>query len=182
MIRTNFNKEPPKKKKKKKNKLFNSNLDYESFSTTKNINIIKREVSKNKESAINNYKITYFSKYSNQIIIQNINSEKNYLNNNNLPKISDNNNIIIKSNFNEYLATDPNEMDFEDALEKDKRKFFEYFWELLKEKQLIINSFFINDNIKPKSIKIILFNGLLFSVDYLVELYNSEKDENFLVL
>ena len=49
-------------------------------------------------------------------------------------------------------------MDFEEAIEKDKRKFFEYFWELLKEKQLLINSFFIIDNIKPKSIKINFFH------------------------
>ena len=56
-------------------------------------------------------------------------------------------------------------------------------------RKAINNSFFINDNIKPKSIKIILFflnflfclliNGLLFTEDYLVDLYNSEKDENF---
>ena len=153
------------------------------------MNKINRENSKNKELGTNDNKITFFSKYANQIIIQNINNEKKDSNKNILSKINPTNNIINKTDFNEYFATDPNDMDFEEAIEKDKRKFFEYFWELLKEKQLLINSFFIIDNIKPKSIKIIFFslnfifclliNGLLFTEDYLVELYNSGKDENF---
>ena len=192
ILRTNSNNEPPKKKEKKNKKekgkeikAYKSQLYYEPFSTTTSFKKIDRKKN-NQDTGINKNKI---SKYDNQIIVTNINSEKNELNDNNLPEVSTINDNINKTDFDEYLATDPNEMDFEKALEKDKRKFCEYFWELLKEKQLIINSFFINDNMKPKSIKIMLFllnfmfflliNGLLFGEDYLVDLYNSGKDENF---
>ena len=46
------------------------------------MNIINRETSKNKELSTNDNKITFFSKYANQIIIQNINNEKKDPNNN----------------------------------------------------------------------------------------------------
>ena len=189
ILRTKVNNQPPKKREikiKKEIKLYKSQLYHEPVSTKQSFKKIDRR-NKKKEWSINHSKIENFSKNDNHIIFQNINSENSDLNENNLPENSNNN--INKTDLDEYLATDPNEMDFEEAIEKDKRKFCEYFWELLKEKQLIINSFFVNDNMKPKSIKIMLFllnfmfflliNGLLFGEDYLVDLYNSGKDENF---
>jgi hypothetical protein len=82
------------------------------------------------------------------------------------------------------LSTDPDEMDFEDVLERDKRTFCQYFWENIKNKQLIVNAFFITNKLKPKSIKIMAFilyinfifliNGLMYSESYLIELYNND--------
>ena len=98
---------------------------------------------------------TYLSKYTNQIIIQNITQRKLLQNENNNNKESYNNkrrstNInkrsttISKDNkkinnndnkifFNEYLSTDPNEMDYDDVIEKDKRTFCQYFIESIKD-------------------------------------------------
>ena len=46
-------------------------------------------------------------------------------------------------------------MDYEIAIRKDKRKFWNCYTEKLKDNQIIINIFFSNEPIKPKSIKII---------------------------
>ena len=120
----------------------------------------------------NSQKSLYFSKFSNQIIIQNI-SNQNLLN-----EKSDKNKI---ANFNEYLSTNPNDMDFDDAIEKDKRTFWEYFCENVKNRLIIIKSFFIEDKLKPKSIKIMIFilnivfylsiNGLMYTEQYISDLY-----------
>ena len=100
---------------------------------------------------------TYLSKYTNQIIIQNISQRKLLPNENNNSKENYNNNkrrstnfnkrrtTINKDNkkvnknkndnkifFNEYLSTDPNEMDYDDVIEKDKRTCCQYFIEKKK--------------------------------------------------
>ena len=128
-----------------------------------------------------------------------ITQHDNYLNNNNY-----NNNYnyylgssvyldedqIIKNFVLDYLETSPDEMEYDDAIKKDKRTFCEYFRENLKEKQIIANTFIAEDPIKPRGIKLILFtlnlilyfviNGLFISEDYISELYyTDEEDENF---
>ena len=77
-------------------------------------------------------------------------------------------------------------MDYDDVIEKDKRTFLQYFFDSIKEKQLIINTFFITNNVKPRTIKIIsfllqfdlylLFNGLMFSDKFLIELYKYSEN------
>ena len=126
----------------------------------------------------NSQKSIYLSKFANQIIIQNI-SNQNLLN-----EKSDENKI---TNFNEYLSTNPNDMDFDDAIEKDKRTFCEYFCENVKNRLIIIKAFFIEDKIKPKSIKIMIFilnivfylsiNGLMYTEQYISDLYDTEKEQ-----
>ena len=97
---------------------------------------------------------------------------------------------IIQKFVEEYLETSPDEMEYDDAIKKDQRTFCEYFSENLKEKQIILNTFIAEDPIKPRAIKIILFNlnlilyfvinGLFISEDYISELYNiNEEEENF---
>ena len=54
---------------------------------------------------------------------------------------------------------------------------------------MIIKTFFISDNIKPRSIKILLFvvvldfylviNALMYNEDFISEIYHSNKNENF---
>ena len=92
-------------------------------------------------------------------------------------------------NFKKYLSTDLDEMDFDDVVEKDKRGFFRYFLASLKKKQLTINTFFVSNNIKPKSLKIIvllltidfycLFNGFMFNESYIRDLYNDDDTSFF---
>ena len=125
----------------------------------------------------------FLSQFTNQIIIQNINN----------PNISSQKflkekpNKIIVNSFNEYLSTDPDDMDFDDVIEKNKRTFCQYFGERIKNKQIIINTFFIEDKLKPKSIKIMIFilniafyfsiNGLMYTEQYISDLYNNENED-----
>ena len=92
--------------------------------------------------------------------------------------------------FKEYLATSPDDMEFDDAIVYDKRTFCEHISESLKEEQIIAHTFIADDPLKPRTIKIIVFilniilyfvvNGLLFSEAVISELFEvNEEDENF---
>ena len=90
--------------------------------------------------------------------------------------------IYDKNFFNEYMATSPEDMGFDDAVKKDKRKYCEHMRENLIEDQLITAAFVEEDPLKPRSIKIMIFilhlilyfvvNGLFFSESVVSELYN----------
>ena len=95
-----------------------------------------------------------------------------------------------KEFFKEYLATSPDDMEFDDALYYDKRTFGELLSESLKEEQIIAHTFIADDPLKPRTIKVIVFilnvilyfvvNGLLFSEEVIGELFEAdEEDENF---
>ena len=97
---------------------------------------------------------------------------------------------LIKKYFKEYLSTSFDEMEYDDAIKKDKRGFISYFFDTLKEKQSIAYTFIASDPINTRSIKLILFllnitlyfvvNGLFFSEAFISELYyTNEDDENF---
>ena len=89
----------------------------------------------------------------------------------------------------EYLKPDVNEMDFDDALKYDTRNFNTFYCDRFNEKQIIMNTFFYKENIKPKSIKILLLllnidlyfviNGLFFSEEYISQLFHSTEEETF---
>ena len=80
-------------------------------------------------------------------------------------------------------------MDFDEVLKKDKRKFCAYISDSIKENLLIVNAFFIKDELNPKSIKIMLFNlnfilyfiinGLFYNEDYISTVYHIKKKETF---
>ena len=108
---------------------------------------------------------------------------------------SNNINIFVDSknfyndNIEDYMNTDIDEMDYDNAIKKDERKFCEYFCDKLKKNQIIINSFFVNDPLRPKTIKLLLLvlditlylfvNALFFNEDYISEVFNSNKKEKF---
>ena len=92
--------------------------------------------------------------------------------------------------FKEYMSTSLEDLEFDDAVAKDHRKYCEHMRENLKEDQIIANTFIAEDPIKPRSIKVILFilnvmlyfviNGLFFSEEVISELYYIDKEkENF---
>ena len=98
--------------------------------------------------------------------------------------------IYDKNFFNEYMATSPEDMEFDDAVKKDKRKYCEHMRENLIEDQLITAAFVEEDPLKSRSIKIMIFilhlilyfvvNGLFFSESVVSELYNADdSEENF---
>ena len=90
--------------------------------------------------------------------------------------------------FNDYL----NPLDdscYRESLQHDKRKFFESFVDSIKADQLICNTFFDQDNIMPKSVKIIyltltisfylVINGFFYNENLISELYHSDSDGFF---
>ena len=89
----------------------------------------------------------------------------------------------------EYLKTDFDDMEYDDAIKNDKRTFCDFYIERLKTKQMIADTFYNKDNIRPFSIKIILFllnidlyfsiNGLFFSEEYIIELYHLKTEDTF---
>ena len=62
----------------------------------------------------------------------------------------------------EYVKTDIDDLEFEDALKTDKRGFCEYFCDRFKEEQIIMDTFFNREALKPMTIKIII---LLLNID-----------------
>lgn len=103
--------------------------------------------------------------------------------------------ILEKSNMNRltdnfdinfYLLTPIDEMDYDDAIQEEKKNFFKYFLERIKSQNLLINSFFITNNITHKSIKILLFltyvdlyllfNAMFYNEDYISEIFHNENE------
>ena len=94
-----------------------------------------------------------------------------------------------ESYFNNYLSTSVDDMDYDDAIKKENRDFCKYFFESIKEKQIIANTFINVNPIRTRSIKIMLFlldillfffvNGLFFDEEYVSEVYNLETEETF---
>ena len=92
--------------------------------------------------------------------------------------------------FKDYMSTSLDDLEFDDAVARDKRKYCEHMVKNIKEDQIIANTFIADDPIKPRTIKIIVFilnvilyfvvNGLFFSEEVISELYNvNEDEENF---
>jgi len=131
----------------------------------------------------NNYKsnINVFS------LKEELGKNKLYINNNDYLI----NNSKNEKNFNaeEYLSTEIDEMDFDDAIKKDKRKFLEFLLDNLKNKQITLNTFNAKEPLKPRTIKIMLYildlvlylfiNGLFFDEEYISEIFKIEEEENF---
>ena len=110
------------------------------------------------------------------------------------PNLFYNSNINKKNNdkdndidINEFLEESFDDMDYDDVVESDKRGFWQYFCEKIKTKQVLINSFFIKEIIKRRSIKIavlivvidiyFLTDGLFFSDSYISKVFNSTEKE-----
>jgi len=96
----------------------------------------------------------------------------------------------MKKYFKDYLSTSVDEMEFDDAINYDKRDFCKYLVDTLKQKQNIAYTFIASDPINTRMIKFFLFllnldlyfvvNGLFFSEAFISELYHTnEKEENF---
>ena len=96
--------------------------------------------------------------------------------------INDNDEIYIE----EFLETDPQNMDYDDALRRDKRTFCKYYSDKIQSEQIILNTFFNEEPLKPIPIKIILLllqidlyffiNGLFYNEEYVTKKFELEKD------
>ena len=97
--------------------------------------------------------------------------------------------ININIDMVEYIKTEIDDMDYDDAIRKDKRKICNYFCDKIKVNQILLNTFFYEEPIKPKSLKIILLliqidlyffvNGLFFNEEYVSQIFHLQKDTFF---
>ena len=168
-----------------------------------NININMAQVNINKISPkkiINNTLILKGNKFANQNN-KNKNKRKKLTNKEEKIKISNKSqdfscknlkDFSTKTGLNikQYLETPYEEMDFDDAIIKEKRSFWKCSIDRLKSNHIFINTFFVIDNMNPKSIKIFLFlsnidfyllvNSMVFNEDSISQLYHIENKNNFI--
>ena len=95
---------------------------------------------------------------------------------------------VLDINVKEYVKTDPDDMDYDNAIGRDKRTFCVYFCDNIKTDLLILNIFCNYEKLNPWPIKFLLFilnvdlyffvNGLFFTEDYLSEMLY-DKNVNF---
>ena len=96
---------------------------------------------------------------------------------------------VLDMDMEEYIKTDPDDMDYDTAIGEDKRTFCTYFVDNIKTDLLILNIFCNFEQLNPWPIKFLLFilnidlyffvNGLFFTEDYLSEMLY-DKNVNFL--
>jgi len=130
-------------------------------------------------------------------INNNISLKKNIISNDSLSKLSNDSLKIynkIKSKKEpkalEYNDYELNNLEYQKALEIDKRKYFEYYISLIKRKQIIIFTFYTNDDYNSKIIKISLFlfsfsiyftiNALFFNDSTMHNIYEAKGSYNFI--
>ena len=202
-LKNNTNKKnvnlPPKRKKRGKNKSF-SDINASSMQS-KNI-LINNNSSKKKINDISEKKSSNNSK-PNKIFNKNSNNRVSELETTRKrshstiyknPKIGKGINNFTNENKNKidmenYLSVSFDENDFDDVIDKETRAFGSYFCEKFQINQIFINSFFINEPFRPKSLKILLLimtielyfliNAIFYNEDYLSDLFYSTEEEKF---
>ena len=93
---------------------------------------------------------------------------------------------FIHYEYKNYDEKELNELDFEKAIIYDKRTFCQIFWYILRQKQIIINTFCEKSQLKLFSIKLLVMifsftcyfviNGFLYNEDYIIILYGEERN------
>ena len=136
-----------------------------------------------KKGKINNF-IELSSKNESPVLFE-LSGQRNKIEQKFFMNIKDDLNI----NFEEYLETDIEDMEYEEVIKKDKRNFGQYFFDKLKSNQLIMNIIFEDEPLRPKTMKLLLFimnlnlffyiNGLFFNDDYISEIFHLEGNESF---
>ena len=183
---------------KKKSKTYKKNINFyinkdkasknipkEKISEKDNINSkndIIKERNSLKQNSVNNISS------SKGVFLKEIGDYQNHFNNFNNNEFDLINNIELEMviNFEEYLETELEQMDYFDAIKRDERKFCKIFNENLMNNQMIINIFCINEPLKPRPIKIFLLilqidlylfvNGLFFNEEYISKIYHTKKE------
>ena len=94
-----------------------------------------------------------------------------------------------KEDFKLYLAPSVDDQEFEDIILEDKRSFQEVFCDAINDKQLLVNTFSVQDNFRPFSLKFVLLiltfimyfvvNGLFYGDDAVSEIYHIEGEDSF---
>ena len=174
----------------------NFNINTSSKNNSENINNPSVNPRKNikKKTTVHVYKNS--KKFSDDIFINSKDQLNKYKSSN--PSINTYNKSVLMINLNEennidiqdYLSTDPDDMDYDDAIKLDKRTFFQFFIDKLKVNQMILNTFYTKDPLRPRPLKIILFilvidlylfiNGLFFNEDYISQMFTASDAEGII--
>ena len=195
-----FNKKPKKKKRKKAKKNKRKSIEFKNKLKIKNENINAPPRRRSKKFQT----VTHIDIKIKNIKHPNNMESKTTLNKNSNKKfdllnpdiiLKEQNQIkekIIINNFNvmnNYNDTELNQLDYKTALEIDKRTYFQYYWSLIKKKQLIIFSFYPTNDYNSMIIKICLtlfsfilyytVNGLFFNDKTMHKIYEDEGSFNF---
>lgn len=114
----------------------------------------------------------------------------------NINKLNDKEEEIIDSKYilpdgelENYLKKSPEELEFDEALTEDKRKFCEMYKDELLSRHIFLSNIFEEDKYKPRTLKYIVYllslnlyfvvNALFFSESYIGEIYRENKEEKF---
>ena len=154
----------------------------------RNENIQKSKISFYINDTMNNISENNYKSDNNVLSFkEELNKNRIYINNNDYLINNSKDEKIF--NVEEYLSTEINEMEFDDAIKKDKRKFLDFLLDNLKINQITLNTFNAKEPLKPRTIKIMLYildldlylfiNGLLFDEEYISEIFKIKEDENF---
>jgi hypothetical protein len=159
---THLNAQPPKHRKKSR-----KFIEKENLLGTRNKNSLSNKGANKLLLLDTNERKYSASKFSNSSVnkdkINNLNNKQNT--SKNIIFINRNNANQEKGhsifNMKEYLSYTFDENDFYDVIDKDKRTFIAYFSEKFKINQIFINTFFIKEKLRPRSLKI-LDNRVIF--------------------
>ena len=184
--------ESPEKNIKPQNKLFqialNDNIDeksIESNSISKS-NEINNSISSNNSSKKKDNSLSINSNESENKENKNLKYKYKSLNIRKIIKKKDNSNDKNNNDDEEEIDDDElNSMELYDALILDKRKFCQFYWQQLQEKQNIINTFFTEHQFESFPIKIIIFffeialffalNAFFYSESYVSDRFYQKK-------
>ena len=134
----------------------------------------------------------------NDIIISDNQNNKNLILNQNSKNILNNNEKELNSDFNKQKIKaiidindyELNSLNYKDAIKLDKRSYLQYYWSLIKAKQLLIFTFYNTKDYNSYIIKIELFlfsfalyltvNALFFTENKIHTIYEEEGIFNFI--
>ena len=145
-----------KKKKKKKRKIISGSIN--TF-RSENFNIIN-EINKGKEK-------------KELIVITRVNTIQ--INNNNIQDTSNKNENYLENKILTYNDSELNVLSYEDAIQYDKRTYWQYYFSLIRTQHILFFSFYKGNDYNIRIIKIYLF-FFTFAINYSVSIlfYNYE--------
>ena len=152
-----------------------------------NNNLNSNEMNSSSKYGINSRTKTHSTKRKNLFSLNKLNNKALNLDDKNAVN---NLEMLIKDdldiNIEEYLSTDPDDMDYDESLRRDNRKFCRYFWDKIQANQILINTFYFKEYLKPRPIKFILLslqidlyffiNGLFYNEEYVKKIFDLQED------
>ena len=191
----NIIKKKEKKDKKNKKKEKSSNKKVSKKKNNKKIESNYNQIKSNKNPPIKFKSSNIYSHRNNSTNINVKKIDKNDYEKRMIDSNLSNNNILEKEKIKinkkyKYNDYELNNLDYIKAIEIDKRSYLKYYFSLLKRKQLIIFTFYTNDDYNSKILKISLLlfsfalyytvNALFFNDSTMHKIYEDEGSFNFI--